>query len=52
MIKKQAIENKFTRYEEQKECQVNEEQEKCEICSKNMTKEEHNFCDICDDCRE
>ena len=26
--------------------------EKCEICSKSITKEEQEFSDICDDCRE
>ena len=25
---------------------------KCECCNKEMTEEDHNFCDICDDCRE
>ena len=24
----------------------------CEICEKSMTEEDHNFSDICDDCRE
>jgi len=24
---------------------------KCEFCNKIMTQEEHNWCDICDDCR-
>jgi rRNA maturation endonuclease Nob1 len=28
------------------------EKYKCEMCNKNMTEENHNFCDICDDCRE
>ena len=23
---------------------------KCEICGKDMTKEDHEFCDICPDC--
>jgi hypothetical protein len=38
--------------EEQEKCQVKEEQEKCEICNKDIEKEEYDFCDICDDCRE
>ena len=25
---------------------------KCEFCDKNMTEEDHNFCDICGECRE
>ena len=25
---------------------------KCEWCDKEMTEEDHNFCDICDECRE
>jgi len=25
---------------------------KCEFCDKEMTEEDHNFCDICDNCRE
>ena len=29
-----------------------EESLKCEFCSKTMSKEEHNFCDICPDCRD
>jgi len=28
------------------------EEYKCEICDKDMTEEEHNFCDICPVCRE
>jgi len=24
----------------------------CEFCDKQMTKAEHDFCDICSDCRE
>jgi len=24
----------------------------CEVCSTSMTEEDHNFCDICDECRE
>ena len=24
----------------------------CEFCGKEMTEEEHNFCDICPDCRD
>ena len=24
----------------------------CEICEKHMTKEDHDFCDICDKCRD
>ena len=23
----------------------------CEMCYKTMTEEEHDFCDLCDDCR-
>ena len=38
--------------EEQEKCQVKEEQEKCEICNKDIKKEDYDFCDICDDCRE
>ena len=25
---------------------------RCEFCDKEMTEEDHHFCDICDDCRE
>jgi len=25
---------------------------KCEMCSNIMTQEEHDFCDMCDECRE
>ena len=25
---------------------------KCEFCNRIMTEEEHNFCDICGECRE
>ena len=25
---------------------------KCEFCGKEMTEEEHDFCDICPDCRD
>jgi hypothetical protein len=25
---------------------------KCEMCEASMTKEDHHFCDICDDCRD
>ena len=28
------------------------EEYKCEFCDKNMTEEEHNFSDICGECRE
>ncbi len=28
------------------------EEYKCEMCNKNMTEEDYNFCDICDECRE
>ena len=24
----------------------------CEMCEKSMTEEDHDFCDICDECRE
>ena len=24
----------------------------CEFCAKDMTEEEHNFCDICPECRD
>lgn len=24
----------------------------CEFCDKQMTEEDHNFCDICGDCRD
>ncbi len=24
----------------------------CEFCGEEMTEEEHNFCDICPDCRD
>jgi len=24
----------------------------CEMCNKPMTEEDHNFCDMCDECRE
>lgn len=26
--------------------------EECEMCGKTMTQEEHDFCDICPDCRD
>ena len=29
-----------------------EAQLRCEWCDKLMTEEDHNFCDICDDCRD
>tara|TARA_R110002110_G_scaffold6280_2_gene31537 strand:+ start:827 stop:943 length:117 start_codon:yes stop_codon:yes gene_type:complete len=25
---------------------------KCEFCNKTMTQEDHEFCDICGDCRD
>mgnify|MGYP003136507832 FL=1 len=28
------------------------EEYKCEFCGKIMTQEDHDFCDICDECRE
>ena len=28
------------------------EEYKCEFCDKNMTEEDHHFCDICGECRE
>ena len=28
------------------------EEYKCEFCDKNMTEEDHDFCDICGECRE
>jgi Zn finger protein HypA/HybF involved in hydrogenase expression len=28
------------------------EEYNCEFCDKQMTEEEHHFCDICSDCRE
>ena len=28
------------------------EEYKCEFCYKNMTEEDHHFCDICGNCRE
>ena len=28
------------------------EEYKCEFCNRQMTEEDHNFCDICDDCRD
>ncbi len=28
------------------------EQLECEICGTDMTEEEHDFCDICGNCRE
>ena len=31
---------------------MNKEELKCEWCDKTMTEEDHNFCDICDECRE
>jgi len=31
---------------------IEEEEYHCEWCNKQMTKEDHHFCDICGDCRE
>jgi rRNA maturation endonuclease Nob1 len=28
------------------------EEYNCEFCDKQMTEEDHDFCDICGDCRE
>ena len=28
------------------------EEYECEFCQTEMTEEEHNFCDICGDCRD
>ena len=28
------------------------EEYNCELCDKQMTEEDHSFCDICGDCRE
>ena len=28
------------------------EEYKCAFCDKNMTEEDHHFCDICGECRE
>ena len=28
------------------------EEYKCAFCDKNMTEEDHHFCEICDECRE
>jgi rubrerythrin len=33
-------------------CDVDTDPYICEICGKSMTEEDHNFCDICDECRE
>ena len=32
--------------------EFNEVYLKCEFCAKTMTEEEHDFCDICPDCRD
>ncbi len=31
---------------------INTETLNCEFCEKEMTQEDHHFCDICDDCRD
>tara|TARA_Y100000385_G_C12643165_1_gene446290 strand:+ start:193 stop:303 length:111 start_codon:yes stop_codon:yes gene_type:complete len=31
---------------------MNKDELKCEWCERTMTEEDHNFCDICGDCRE
>ena len=31
---------------------MNEEDLQCEFCSKPMTQEDYDFCDICGECRE
>ena len=31
---------------------IEEEEYHCEWCNKQMTEEDHHFCDICGDCRE
>jgi rRNA maturation endonuclease Nob1 len=31
---------------------MEEEEYHCEWCNKQMTEEDHHFCDICGDCRE
>lgn len=33
-------------------CDINETPERCEVCERGMSEEDHNFCDICDDCRD
>jgi hypothetical protein len=33
-------------------CDMLSTPERCEMCERPMTPEDHNFCDICDDCRE
>jgi len=34
------------------QCDIDTKPFICEFCDKAMTEEDHNFCDICDDCRE
>ena len=29
-----------------------QEEFKCEMCERQMTEEDYDFCDICDECRE
>ena len=31
---------------------MNEDSLECSWCEREMTEEEHDFCDICDECRE
>ena len=34
------------------QCDVDTNPYTCEVCSTSMTEEDHNFCDICDKCRD
>ena len=32
--------------------ELRDEELMCELCGKNMLREDHNYCDICGDCNE
>ena len=34
------------------QCDIDTDPYTCEMCKKSMTEEDHDFCDICDECRE
>ena len=34
------------------QCDIDTDPYICEMCKKSMTEEDHDFSDICDDCRE
>ena len=33
-------------------CDLETVPNRCELCERGMTEEDHDFCDICDDCRD